>query len=297
MFQKKNKDFLFELAVSILTTVLIMLLVSALLVISSVPINNYHHASGYIEFKTQCKVVPFEEGIIQRAFVKQNDHIKKGDSLFQFYSEGNMQKLATLNIHLKYLDNELKSLQNLARGGAIPKRQIDKKRLEIDELSKQKDFLEREIIFAPFEGIIHYMIMPEYIKGTFVEKGEILAYIFSSTEKHIRISFPNEFADRFKMGSRVLIKYRDPTSLKIKKMNGLIYKSFVNDKNGTMELFCEVVDNRQLLESFQPFTMVDAYIAINRTSLSYDIFGFDLFPFFHEAIANSHAYEYLKSNF
>lgn len=291
------KDVVFEFGVGICTFLLIFLLVSSLLFISSMPISNYHHASGFVEFKSQCKVAAKEEGIIQQVFFKQNDFVKKNAPLFQFYSEENIQKLATLKIRLKYLANELATLQRLYQNGAIRTQELDKKQLEINELSEQKYYLERNIIYAPFEGILHYMIMPEYIKGIFVEKGEILAYIYSTTEKHIHITFPNEFADRFKIGGKVLIKYRDPTSLKIKKMIGLIYKSFVNDKSNTMELFCEVTENKQLLESFQPFTMVDTYIVINATSLSYDIFGFDVFPFFHDFIANSQVYAYFKSNF
>jgi hypothetical protein len=80
-------------------------------------------------------------------------------------------------------------------------------------------------------------------------------------------------------------------------MKGIVYKTFVNDKKNTMELFCNIVDNKSALDAFQPFTSVETYTVINSTSLSSDVFGFDIFPFINTILAGSRMYAFFKNIF
>ena len=180
--------------------------------------------------------------------------------------------------------------------GVIQSTEIDKKKLEIDELDVRKEYLKRNVIYSPISGKIYFKILPEYIKGTYIEKGQELAIIYTEDDKHIRISFPNAYADRFKLGSNVLIKYKDPRTFIVQKMRGLIYMSFINQKANTIELYCEITKGREYLRLFNPSTIVNASIIINNSSIYEDLLGVPLNPEIQNIILKNPLYEKIKDH-
>ncbi len=285
-----NTDFIVELFLGLMTLGIVAFMVTGIILICILPINNYHHAIGFVEFKNQYKVVSQNDGAVTQVYAENYTFLEQGQPILQFRSESDSREVDALNVKLKFLENELATLQHLFQTGAVNGSEIDKKRLEIEEMATRKQSLKRNIIYAPVDGRVFYKILPEYLKGSFIEKGENFAFIYTNGEKHIRISFPNTFADRFKTGGSVLFKYKDPVSFKVQKMKGLIYKTFINEKDKTIELFCDVVEGKKNLVLFQPSTMVEAAIIINSTSICQDMFGIDLYPVFKKYIEQNPLY-------
>jgi len=294
---KFNKNaFIFELLLAIITFLMLGVMMLFLIVIIIMPISNYHHAQGYVEYKKQYKLDSQIEGVIENVYKENNAAVTKGDPIFKYSSEKNQQEIAALEYKESFLFNELKTMNKLHTLGVIQSTEIDKKKLEIDELDVRKEYLKRNVIYSPISGKIYFKILPEYIKGTYIEKGQELAIIYTEDEKHIRISFPNAYADRFKLGSNVLIKYKDPRTFIVQKMRGLIYMSFINQKANTIELYCEITKGREYLRLFNPSTIVNASIIINNSSIYEDLLGVPLNPEIQNIILKNPLYEKIKDH-
>jgi hypothetical protein len=291
---KKNinwKDFLFESFIGTSTLFLIFLLVLILLVIFLLPINNYHRAQGVVEYKNQYIISSQSEGVIQEILVTNKTMVRENTPILTYYSKENKQEISNLNIKINFLENEYNTLSRLYETGSIHRQELDRKSLEIKELTNKRKFLEKNIISSPVSGLLCYTILPEYIGGTYITKGEIIGYVYPVLEKHIKISFPNHFADRFEIGGKVIFKYRDPVSFTTKKIIGTIYRSFINENDKTLSLFCRIPEPNDAFDLLQPATVLDSYVTINSTSLSQDLFGFDIFPNFFKLFNNSIIYE------
>lgn len=273
-----GNDLIVDLIFGFVTIGAVTFMVAGLLFLTIVPINNYHHAKGTVELKRQYKVVAQQEGSITRVFTDNYVAVERDAPLVQFQSESNERVINELNVRLQYLQKEYTTFETLYRSGAINRPTMEIKGLEIQETETKLRDYKRNIIYAPVSGKIYYKALPENMHGGFIEKGEVIGYIYSSDEKHIRITFPNTFADRFKIGARVLFKYSDPVSFKVKKMKGFLYKTFINKSDNTIDLYCNLDGGAEQLAIFQPFTEIDAAITINSTSVCNDMFGIDPFP-------------------
>lgn len=289
----KNK-FFFELALSFVTLFMFLSMVAFILIILILPINNYHHADGFVEYKRQYTLVSQVEGIIEKIYKENNCTIEKGEPLFKYSSEKNDQEIAALEYRESFLTNELKTMTRLFELGVIQSAELDKKRLEINELLVRKEYLKRNIIPAPTEGKVYYKILPKYFKGSFINIGQELAIIYTEENKHIKVSFPNTYADRFKIGSEVFIKYKDPRTFKVQKMKGTVYMSFINPKTNTVDLFVEVTKGTEFLALFNPSTVVNTAIIINNTSIYEELFGIPASPAIQNLILKNQWYEKIK---
>lgn len=293
-FNKGN--LLFEIILALVTLSMFGMMVIFLFAVLIMPINNYHHAQGFVEYKKQFKVVSQIEGVVEAVYKDNNAVVKKGEPILKYSSEKNELEIAALVCKESLLVKELNTLSKLCRLGAVYSAELDKKKLEIDELNVRKEYLKRKVICSPISGNIYFKILPEYIKGTYIEQGQELAYIYTEEDKHVKISFPNEFADRFKIGSSVVIKYKDPCTFKIQKMHGIIYKSFINNRSNTIELYCEITKGKDYLRLFFPSTMVSALVVINNSSIYEDLFGIPISPSIQNIIINNPLYEKIKSS-
>jgi hypothetical protein len=77
-------------------------------------------------------------------------------------------------------------------------------------------------------------------------------------------------------------------------MKGVIYKTFINEKEKTVELYCDVIEGKKIMHLFQPSTMVNAAIIINSTSICHDMFGIDPYPIVKNYVNKSNWYISLK---
>jgi multidrug resistance efflux pump len=295
---KKNKkyaDTAVEGIMVLLILLIILVMIAALAFIFIIPINNYHYADGYVEYKNQYRVVSQIEGVITNVYMDNYAHVKGNEPLARVFSESSQQEIKALSVRMKFLDDELKRLYQLFSSGAVSRSEVERKKLEIHELRTRRQFLEKNTIHAPVEGNVYYKILPQNIKGSFISRGEVLAYIYDSEDKHVRVTFPNTFADRFKIGMPVLIRYRDPVRFHIQKMKGVIYKTFINKEDGTIELYCGVTEGREIIDLFQPSTMVSTAIVINSTSVCQDFIGIDLYSHIKDYIEQSWIYRYVMA--
>jgi len=261
-----------------ITAAAILLMAAGLLMLAILPINNYHHANGFVEFREQYRVISQREGSVTGIFAENYSMVREGDTLVQLRSENSELETRALSARKQYLQKEYTVLKSLFRTGAISRPEVERKALEIRETETRLLDYQHNIVCAPVAGRVYYTVLPDYMKGTYVEKGEVIAYIFPSDEKQICIRIPNTFADRFKTGAAVLFRYSDPVSFKVRKMRGFIYKLFINKSEGTVELYCDLADGPGPLALFHPFTRVDAAIVVNSTSIAHDLFGIDVFP-------------------
>ena len=282
----KNK-FLFEFSLALVTLFMFLSMVAFIAIIVILPINNYHHADGYVEYKKQYSLVSQVEGVINQVYKENNSAIQKGEPLFKYSSEKNEEEVAALEYRESFLAHELETMTKLFQMGVLQNTEIDKKNLEINELRVQMAYLQRSIIAAPTAGKIYYKILPKYFKGTFIEKGQELAIIYTEEEKHVKVSFPNAYADRFKIGSDVFIKYKDPRTFKIQKMQGILYMSFINQKANTIDLFVEVTKGKEFLQLFNPSTIVN-------TSIYEELFGIPVNSSIQNIILKNRLYEKIK---
>lgn len=276
------------------TLFMFLSMVAFIIIIMILPINNYHHADGYVEFKRQYTLVSQVEGVIEVIYKENNSTIDKKEPLFRYSSEKNEQEIAALEFRESFLANELKTMARLFELGVIQSTEIDKKNLEMNELRVRKEYLQRNVIAAPTAGKVYYKILPKYLKGSFINKGQELAIIYTEENKHIKVSFPNAYADRFKIGSDVFIKYKDPRTFKIQKMQGTVYMSFLNQKTNMIDLFIEVTRGREFLELFNPSTIVSTAIVINNTSIYEELFGIPVSPSIQNLILKNRWYENIK---
>jgi hypothetical protein len=291
----KNK-FLFEFALAFVTLTMFCVMALFIAIIIVLPINNYHHADGFVEFKKQFNLVSQVEGVIENVYKENNSAVNKGDALFRYSSEKNNQEIAALEFRESFLENELKTMTKLNQLGVVQKTELDKKMLEINELNVRKEYLQKNLILSPISGKIYYKILPKYIKGIYIDKGQELAIIYSEEDKHVKISFPNAYADRFALGSDVLINYKDPRTFKIQKMRGILYMSFINPKTNNIDLYCEVTKGKEHLMLFNPSTVVNALIVINNTSIYEELLGIPLNPSIQNMILKNPVYAKIKDH-
>jgi multidrug resistance efflux pump len=294
MFRLRLKKFIFEFLLAFFTLLMLGITIVLLLMITILPINNYHHSSGLVEYKKQYNLVSQITGVIEEVYKKNNQEVKAGEPIFRYSSEKNEQEIAALEFHESFLLKEMATLEELSALGVIQKIEIEKKKLEINELQVRKAYLERNNIVAPISGRIYFQILPEYIKGTYIHDGQVLAIIYTNTEKHIKVSFPNEFADRFKIGSEVLVKYKDPRTFRVQKMRGVTYMSFLNQRNNTVELYCEITKGKEFLDLLNLSTVVSTSIVVNNSSIYEEMFGVPPNQLLQNFILKNPVYEKIK---
>lgn len=273
MLKSQKHNLILERILGIVSAVIIAISLLFISIIFFIPINNYHHSQGTVEYKYQYKIVSQIEGVLEEVFVPNYEFVNKHDSLFRYASNTNNQEVLFLEIRERHLKKEVNILQRLFKSGSLSKSKLNEKVLTLNEVTVKKEFFRKNIIYSPDSGKILFSINPETIKGTYITKGETLAYLFYNEDKHIRISFPNMYADRFKIGSKVIIKFKDPSSFKIRKLTGNIYKTFVNIKDSKIDLFCNITGQKDQLKTLKPFTVVNTSVLINSNSIIEDLFS------------------------
>ena len=170
MVKKFNKNkFFFELFLSFITLFMFLSMVAFIVVILILPINNYHHADGFVEYKRQYSLVSQVEGIVEKIYKENNSAILKREPLFKYSSEKNEQEIAALEYRESFLNNQLNTMKRLFELGVVQSTELDKKKLEIDELLVRKEYLKKNIISAPTAGKVYYRILPKYLKGSFIK--------------------------------------------------------------------------------------------------------------------------------
>lgn len=287
---KKNRfkfeDAIFELSIGAGTFITIILLFVVIGILFVLPISNYHHATGVVEFKEQHSIISEHNGVLNRVLCANGEKVQRNSALIEFTSRENNNKIKNLKNDVKYLRQEIRLLKKLKRLGSINNNKIKLQELELNKKLSEISVLSERKIFSPEAGVVVYDFLPNDINGAFLRKGQKVGTIYKTEDKHIKISFPNEYADRFLIGAKVIVKYKDPISLKISRLKGVIYNKYNDIKSNKIHLYCEVKEGKERLSSLQNSTTVSASILINVTSVSEDIFNFKLPINVYEKITN-----------
>lgn len=294
MKTKTLKNLLFECFLGFFTVTFISLFILSIAVIFFIPITNYHHTTGIVEYVNQYNVVSPLKGIIVDIKMAQGSTVYTKDTIIKIYSEERGNERSLLDVNKELLKKEHETLSRMYANGSINLFEIQKKELEIASIEKKQLQLGKDCVIAPINGLLWYAIDPEYLKGQYVKEGDVIAYIFPSKEKHIKLSTSHIYADRFRLGSNVIIKYKDPVSFVIKKFTCKIYRSYIDKAAAKIDLYCADTNMSNNLEVLAPYTQLEAYISVNHTSFSKDLFGVDLFPESLSYIRNSSTFKYLK---
>lgn len=282
----KLNDSVFEISIGLGTLITIVLLLMVILVLFLLPISNYHHAQGVVEFKEQHSIASEHNGLISRVLCEDGEKVEKDRELIEFTSRENDNKIKQIEIEIEHLKKEVKLLKRLQSLGSINNSQIKLKELELNKKISEISILSERKILSPEEGVVAYNFLPNSINGAVLRKGQKVGTIYKTEEKHIRISFPNEYADRFLIGSKVIVKYKDPISLKVSKLKGVIYNKYNDVSDNKIHLYCDIQNKREKLASLQNSTTVNTSILINVTSVSEDIFNFKIPLSIHEKITD-----------
>lgn len=263
---------------------LVAVLVGIALLILVLPITNYHHTDGVIEHKNKFQIVSQCGGVIQSIFVQNEDEVHQGSKILLFHSEENYQKELQSKAKQQLLYKELSVLQKLVKSGVGSEAQVEAKLLEIHETKLLIDYYAKNTLHAPMDGKIHFNILPQHMRGTYIKLGQPIAYVYGDDAKHVKLTFPNNLNDRFPLGAKVMMQYKDPSSFIVGRMEGEVYKRFFNDQNNQVELYCEVTKGKALLHNLQPSTVIRASVLLNSTSIANDLFGVDFAPFWIKSL-------------
>ncbi len=282
----KLNDSIFEISIGLGTFATVALLFMVILVLFLLPISNYHHAPGVVEYKEQHAITSEHNGLISKVLCVDGEKVEKNRELIAFTSRENDNKIKQMEIEIAHLKKEIKLLKSLKRLGSINDSQIKLKELELSKKLNEILILSERKILSPESGIVAYSFLPNAINGAVLRKGQKVGTIYKTEEKHIRVSFPNEYADRFLIGSKVIVKYKDPISLKISRLKGVIYNKYNNVSENKIYLYCDIKNKGEKLASLQNSTTVNTSILINVTSVSEDIFNFKIPLSIHEKITD-----------
>ena len=252
------------------------LFVLFLLIILLVPIGNYYHTQANIELKNKRSIVAEFDGIIEKIYVENGSLAKDSTVVLRYSSRENDNELAELQLKEQFFENELSKLQNLQKRGYVSIGEVELKKLELAQLETKIKQLSETTLRTPSAGRIFYTILPEEIAGSYISKGQVIAYLFSGDEKHIHITFPISHSDKIILGTKVIVRYKDPSSLKALKIEARVYQKELDIRESNVHLYCNVVLGEETLKTLPHATPVGVSVLVNKRSIMEDLFKVEL---------------------
>lgn len=281
MNEKKKiliKEMLFE-AIIVFICLFIFTLFFAFCGISMIlPINNYMHSTGHIDFKNKVTINSEVNGIIKKVYKKNYDTVASSDPIMMVINREEKNNVSILKNKLRYEKQILQKLEKLRNLGAINDLDINIKKNQIEELKISLAQKSDNFIRSNYKGRIYYNYAPKDMQGDYISKGQKIATIIRDSEKIIRVTFPNNLIDRFPIGTELICKYKDPRSFKMLKAFGKVYKKQIIEEKNTLILYCEITKGIENVEELQPNVTVEVSILINSTSMIEDFLNIDVRP-------------------
>lgn len=162
------------------------------------------HAIQHIEIRAQ------ERGYLEKIFVDEGQHVKKGQLLFQIMprlyeaemqkakAEAEFAKIEYLNTK-QLADSEVVSLNELA----LAKAKLDKANAELSLRQVHLDFTE---IRAPFDGIINKF----HVRlGSLIDEGELLTELSDNSKLWVYFNVPEaEYLDYRSTSDKLKVKLK-----------------------------------------------------------------------------------------
>jgi hypothetical protein len=96
---------------------------------------------------------------------------------------------------------------------------------------------------APASGNIYFNGDLYDFIGSFLKKGQILAYIYKNDEKIVKAIAPLNDIDKVFIGQKVLIYYKDPYTFISNRVPAKVYAINIDKQNENVILFCQFLDD------------------------------------------------------
>jgi hypothetical protein len=247
----------------------------AILFVLAVPVNTYQHGSGTVQFAKEMSFVAGVEGVVGEIHKTDFDSIAEGEPVITYANIDKADESALMEWRISQARKELQRMRRLQKLAAIRAELVEEKEILLKEMIANKSILDRRIVGSPRNGRIYFTTSPSELLGSYVTKGQVLGSIYWSGEMVLKIEFPSDFIDRFRIGSRLVAYYRDPASLVSRHLWAEVRSIAVDKAAGKTILYASESGSRKL-EAMKPGTRVKTSVILGSRSFLEDVFGFDL---------------------
>lgn len=159
-------------------------------------------------------------GVIQNRSVEIGDQIRAGQTLMTLYSpslqpsfDAARHRLAQLQADLSQAGNELERLETLFERGVIPLQELEQQSTRVASLKsavsnaeatleQTRSLLKEAELTAPFNGSVEEVLLEP---GEFVQAGQAVIRIASSTQPEIEIRVPAHLTEGLAVGQRLQV--------------------------------------------------------------------------------------------
>jgi len=171
-------------------------------------ISNKLELTGSVIATCTAKIGSPAEGPVMNCEIREGDSVQKGQILLKI---GRRQAADALveaaKESLSREKEDLRRIEQLVKGGAIPAEELDIARLQVSranaELSKALESAGDYEIMAPWDGLVNKVYVTD---GYFVAPRETLVEIYDPCSLVISAAVPEKYAARIQTGAEVNVK-------------------------------------------------------------------------------------------
>jgi hypothetical protein len=241
------------------------------------PINNYLSAIGTVRFQGEQTLVSEVEGVVTEVYKQDQASVSRKDPILRIENEEKKNLAKSLDYKIDYLNTQLLQLQKLEETGALDGGPVHAKRLELQQAQQERQELDRVTVDATLSGYYYSLNPPKNLLGTYIHRGDVVGYLYRSSEKVVNVTLTNEWVDRFSEASVVRIYYKDPVSYFSRNLPAHVESIHANTEGNKFQIQCRIDAPTVVTRSFRPGTLVKVNFLVNSTSLFQEIFGFDVY--------------------
>lgn len=259
-------------ALGVATVLLFTAFVAFILVL---PINNYFQADGTVQYKGERTLVSEVEGVVTEVCLADHAKIRRRQPILKVMNEERQGGAKALGVRIALLENQLAQLQKLEASGALDLNPVESKRLELQQAEQELALMRKANVEANTEGYFYFLNPPRSLLGTYIRKGDVVGYLYESSEKEVDVVLPALWVDRFDSRMRVRIQYRNPVSYLSRNVAASIDAVHANKLENTIRIVCRFHESPEAADEFRPGTIVQASFLVSSSSIFQEIFGID----------------------
>jgi RND family efflux transporter MFP subunit len=211
--------------------------------------NHYLELQGSVNTKQNLVIFPEYAGILSNVYVKEGQHVKKGQTLAKIDDGGLGQQLAQMEIQADLAKTTFERQERLWEqniGSEIQylqaKSSFEAQQKAISQLQQQ---LSKTIVKAPFAGTIDDVITEE---GSVVAPGQSqLMRIVNLNNMYIETAVPESYLTTVRTGKEVQVEFpilNNEVIMATIRQTG----NFINPANRTFKIEIEVPNKDQLIK-------------------------------------------------
>lgn len=272
----KGKDLRFEILVSFSLVIVFIAFLLVAVAILFLPFNNYQKGIGVIHYEEQYPLVSDKTGIIEKVYHKNFSILTEQDTVISFKIKEKNDELRLLQSRRALLLSQLRNIKKLVSFGTLDSSQIQLKRYELAEVNIKIKQMRDVSLLAPFKSTIYFHKSPEALDGGFIHEGDTIATLIRNNKRIIKVTFPNEYVDRFHINTPFIAKYKDPVTFRNEKVKGVVFKKQVLEDENKLVLYCSVAEGYDIIAQMPPNALVNVCLILNSSSLMEDFLGVDI---------------------